>query len=112
MEGLRLFDSQAFNWIRWNRDFLFSEGSFVMARDAVSEATVERLKGSLPEAAREQLLQLLTVLFPRHTEAFQGKNAMRDEAPAVTAARRGVGYAPGYDAYFAYIPPLMLFQSL
>jgi KAP family P-loop domain len=104
MEGLRLFDSQAFNWIRWNRDFLFSEGSFVMARDAVSEATVERLKGSLPEAAREQLLQLLTVLFPRHTEAFQGKNAMRDEAPAVTAARRGVGYAPGYDAYFGLHP--------
>ena len=75
-----------------------------MARDAVSEATVERLKGSLPEAAREQLLQLLTVLFPRHTEAFQGKNAMRDEAPAVTAARRGVGYAPGYDAYFGLHP--------
>ena len=28
MEGLRLFDAAAFDWVRWNRDFLFSEGRF------------------------------------------------------------------------------------
>jgi predicted KAP-like P-loop ATPase len=104
MEGFRLFDPEAFKWIRWNRDFLFSEGSFLMASDGASEAIVERLKGSLPEATREQILRLLTVLFPGRTKAFAGKNAMSDEAPAATAARRGVGYAPGYDAYFALRP--------
>jgi hypothetical protein len=28
MEGLRLFDTQAFNWIRDNRDFLFRDGHY------------------------------------------------------------------------------------
>jgi hypothetical protein len=34
VEGLRLFDERAFDWIRWNRDWLFSEGRFLMADDS------------------------------------------------------------------------------
>lgn len=104
MEGLRLFDPEAFDWIRWSRDFLFSEGNFMVSRDETKDAAVKRLKESLPEATREQLLRIMTVLFPRHVKAFEGREGMGEEAPAATAARRGVGCEAGYDAYFGLHP--------
>jgi hypothetical protein len=104
MEGLRLFDPEAFDWIRWNRDFLFSEGRFAMASEETDAAAAKRLKESLPEETREQLVRILAVLFPHHAKAFKGKPAMGEETRPLTAARRGVGYAPGYDAYFGLHP--------
>lgn len=104
MEGLRLFDPEAFNWVRRSRDFLFSEGFFMMSRNETDAAEAERLKDSLPTETREQVIGLLTVLFPGSIKAFKGENAMSQEAPAATASRRGVGYAPGYDAYFGMHP--------
>lgn len=104
MEGLRLFDPEAFQWVRWNRDFLFSQGAFMLSRDKEDAAQVERLRASLPEATREPVINLFTVLFPRSIKAFAGNGAMTEEPPAATAARRGVGYAPGYDAYFGMHP--------
>ncbi|WP_256807502.1 P-loop NTPase fold protein [Bradyrhizobium sp. Bra64] len=104
MEGIRLFDAEAFEWIRRNRDFLFSEGAFMMSRDETRVAAVNRLKESLPEPKREHVMSLVKVLFPRSIKAFEDNKAMSEEAPAATAARRGVGYAPGYDAYFGLHP--------
>ena len=104
MEGLRLFDAEVFDWIQWSRDFLFSEGHYMMSRDETRDMAVKRLKESLPEETREQLLRILTVLFPHHGEAFEGRKSVGEETPADTAARRGVGYAAGYDAYFGLHP--------
>lgn len=104
MEGVRLFDAEVFNWIRWNRDFLFSEGHYLMSRDETRDAAVKRLKENLTDDNREQLLRILTVLFPQHGKAFEGVASMGEEAHADTAARRGVGYTAGYDAYFGLHP--------
>jgi hypothetical protein len=87
--GLRLFDPEAFDWIRWNRDFLFSDGLFALSPEETRDAAVKRLKDTLPDATREQLLRILTVLFPRYGKAFEGKESTGEEAPAATAARRG-----------------------
>jgi len=104
MEGLRLFDVDAFNWIRWNREFLFSDGPFMMASDETVAVEARRLKDNLAEEARAQTLSLLAVLFPRSIKAFEGEKAMSEETPASTASRRGIGCAPGYDAYFGMHP--------
>ena len=76
----------------------------MMSRDETRDMAVKRLKESLPEETREQLLRILTVLFPHHGEAFEGRKSVGEETPADTAARRGVGYAAGYDAYFGLHP--------
>lgn len=104
MDGIRLFDTEAFEWIRRNRDFLFSEGAFMMAREETKSEAANRLKESLPDEKREQVMSLIKVLFPRSIKAFEDNKAMSEEALAATATRRGVGYAPGYDAYFGLHP--------
>lgn len=101
MEGLRLFDPVAFDWIRRNSDFLFSEGVFLMSRDESEAASlVEALKKSLPEESRQQVIKLLAVLFPLRAKSFEGKNAMGGENRVQVGSRRGVGSPAGYDAYF------------
>jgi hypothetical protein len=104
MEGIRLFDAQAFEWVRWNRDFLFSEGAFALSSEETDASAANRLKESLPEEKREQVMSVIKVLFPGSIKAFEEK-AMSGEGPAATASRRGVGCAPGYDAYFGLHPP-------
>jgi predicted KAP-like P-loop ATPase len=68
MEGLRLFDPIVFDWVRWNRDFLFSEGRFLMSTDEVREVAVKDLQESLSTETREPLLRLLSVLFPSQSK--------------------------------------------
>lgn len=104
MEGLRLFDSKVFDWIRWNRDFLFFEGRYTMAAEDTKTQMAKLLKDSLPEDTHEETLRILAILFPEHAETFEGKHAIREESATSTAARRGVGYLPGYDAYFGLHP--------
>jgi predicted KAP-like P-loop ATPase len=104
MEGLRLFDAEAFTWVRRSRDFLFSEGSFMMSTKETEAAEAQRLKDSLPEETREPLMNLLKVLFPLSIKAFAGENATSGESFVAMASRRGVGYAPGYDAFFGMHP--------
>lgn len=104
MEGLRLFDNTAFRWIRENRDFLFSEGAFILARDETDAATVERLKQRLTAEVRESVINLLVALFPGSTKTFRGDKAMSEESSGSIVSRRGVGCPQGYDAYFSLHP--------
>ena len=62
---------------------------------------IEPLAG-LPDATREQVLRILAILFPQRP--FKSGEFSAKEPQASTAARRGVGYAPGYDAYFGLHP--------
>lgn len=105
MEGLRLFDQVAFDWVRKNRDFLFSEGSYVLARDEEKADVIKALKQALPAENQRHVLKLLAVLFPLKVKDFEGQNAMGTENRAHVNARRGVGAAAGYDAYFGLHPP-------
>jgi hypothetical protein len=104
MEGLRLFDAAAFDWVRWNRDFLFTEGRFVFSRDEVREAAVNGLRERLLEETRDEVLRVLSVLFPSQSKWFEGKNASSEEAHADVVKRRGIGCEAGYDAYFGLHP--------
>lgn len=104
MDGLSLFDPIAFNWVRWNRDFLFAEGRFLMSTDEIREAVVKDLQENLPPETREQVLRLLAVLFPSKSKLFEGKYTSSQEANSGVVRRRGIGCEAGYDAYFALHP--------
>ena len=65
IEGVRLFDTEAFSWLRDNRNFLFNDGWFQLAEDGVKEQVVEDLKRRVPEGEYSQVLGVITVLFPQ-----------------------------------------------
>ena len=104
MEGLRLFDQGAFAWIRDNRDFLFSEGRFVLSTDEVKQETIEGLKRRIPRELQSQVLRVLTVLFPQAGKWFEGRDSFGEEAFIEVTKRRGVGSEAGYDTYFGLHP--------
>ncbi|MFT4130781.1 P-loop NTPase fold protein [Labrys sp. (in: a-proteobacteria)] len=102
MEGLKLFDPAAFSWIRDNRDFLFSEGRFVMARDAVKTSEVENLKKRFHgQDNGSQILTVLSVLFPTASKWLDSE-VVGAENYDNTIKRRGVGSKEGYDTYFSW----------
>lgn len=104
MEGLRLFDPVAFDWIRWNRDFLFAQGRFMMSSEDVRKEAITAFSSQLPESTRDEVLQLLTVLFPEQAKYFQEKTFSSEESHRDVVRRRGIGCEPGYDAYFGLRP--------
>lgn len=104
MEGIRLFDQAAFSWIRDNRDFLFTEGRFVMSSDTVKVEAVDGLKARIPDIYRSQVMRLLTVLFPQAGKWFEGKDHYSEESLIEVTRRRGIGSEAGYDTYFGLHP--------
>ena len=104
IEGIRLFDPVAFDWIRRNRDFLFSEGRYIMDADESRKANIEALKASLPPATVDPIIELLTVLFPDHGKWFAGDRYMIRENHVASQARRGLASEAGYDSYFSLRP--------
>ena len=101
IEGLRLFDSVAFNWVRENRDFLFNDGWFRFVEDGVKEEAVENLKQQIPEGKRSQVLGVIMVLFPQLAKWLDSDAAFAaEESYNEVEKRRGVGCAVGYDSYF------------
>jgi predicted KAP-like P-loop ATPase len=104
MEGIRLFDPAAFQWIKSNRDFLFAKGRFQMALDEDKTRAINRLKAGLPESSREELLRILASIFPAQSKQFLEKPAGFDEAYVDVRKRRGIGCEAGYDSYFTLHP--------
>lgn len=104
IEGVRLFDQGSFSWIRDNRDFIFTEGRFVFAREDARKAAVDSLKRRIPEEVQPQVLRVLSVLFPQSAKWFEGQEAMGEENSVEVTKRRGVGSEAGYDAYFGLHP--------
>ena len=104
IEGLRLFDNEVFNWIRSNKDYLFSQGRFQMLSEDERAAVSKRLRESLPEDSRDQILDLLCTLFPTRSKFIRGDSLSGGESYSETVKRRGVGSEAGYDAYFSLFP--------
>ena len=104
MEGLRLFDSIAFDWIRWNRDFLFAQGRFMMSSEDIRKEAIALFTARLPESVRNEVLQLMSVLFPERTKYFQDDAFSSEESHRDVVRRRGIGCEAGYDAYFGLRP--------
>lgn len=103
MEALRLFDERVFDWIRWNRDFLFSEGRFSMVDDDFRKKTLKSFQNRISTDWQEQTWDILSALFPTRKKVF-GNNFSSDETYADVVRRRGVGCEAGYDAYFTLFP--------
>jgi hypothetical protein len=103
MEALRLFDERVFDWIRWNRDFLFSEGRFLMADDALRKKAIEPFEMQISSESREQTFEILCALFPTRRKTFRN-DLGSEESYADVVRRRGVGCEAGYDAYFTLFP--------
>jgi KAP family P-loop domain len=103
MEGLRLFDAPAFDWVRWNRDFLFSEGRFLLSHEREREGAVKEMRDRLPEGTRDEVMSVLSALFPSKAQLFQGTTTP-NEPHGEVMKRRGIGSKAGYDAYFSLHP--------
>ncbi len=104
MEGIRLFDAGAFAWVRENRDFLFTEGRFILSEDQVKIDAVELLRRRIPADVAAQVLRILSVLFPQSAKWFEGRESFGEEALIEVSKRRGVGSEAGYDTYFGLHP--------
>lgn len=104
MEGLRLFDSGAFAWVRDNRDFLFTEGRFLLSDDDQKVAVIDELKRRIPADIQSQVLRVLSVLFPQAGKWLEGREFSADEAFIEVTKRRGVGSQAGFDTYFGMHP--------
>jgi predicted KAP-like P-loop ATPase len=102
IEGLRLFDPSAFNWVRDNRDFFFHDGRFFMADDKLKSDIVEQLKRRLKEQDSDQVLHLLSILFPQARKPLG--NDFGSENHIDVEKRRGIGSEEGYDNYFGLHP--------
>ena len=104
MEGLRLFDSDAYEWLRNNRDFLFSEGRFVLVQDEVKQDALGALKQSIPGRERNQILTVISMMFPQvgtlDDDIFDFAHDTHEEV----VRRRGIGCQAGYDTYFSLRP--------
>lgn len=104
VEGLRLFDPEAFSWLRENRDFLFREGRFEMAQDEVMKTAVEGLRQAIPQHKRSQVMGLVTVLFPQFAKWSESGVASGVGDLDEAVRRRGLGSKAGYDSYFGMHP--------
>ncbi len=104
MEGVRLFDAEAFSWLRDNRNFLFNEGRFQLADDGVREQVVEDLKRRVPEGEYSQVLGVITVLFPQLAKWSDSDASFGADAYDEVERRRGIGCEAGYDSYFGLHP--------
>ena len=104
VEGLRLFDEGAFNWVRDNRDFLFSQGRFMLPQDEVRTAAVGGLKARIPEEIQPQVLRIISLLFPQSSKLLEGRQSFDGEVFIEVQKRRGIGSEAGYDAYFGMHP--------
>ncbi|MCR9281085.1 MAG: KAP family NTPase [Rhodobacteraceae bacterium] len=104
MEGLRLFDAGTFAWIRDNRDFLFTEGRFILSKDEVKQEAVESLKNRIPAEIQSQVLRILAVLFPSAGKWFEGRDSFSEETHVEVIRRRGIASEAGYDTYFGLHP--------
>lgn len=89
MEGVRLFDKGAFSWVKENRDFLFTEGRFMLSRDEVKQSAIDALKRRIPEEVQPQVLHLLSTLFPQAGKWFEARESVGGEAHDEVIKRRG-----------------------
>jgi hypothetical protein len=104
MEGIRLFDTAAFQWIRENRDFLFRNGRYLLANEETRAGVIERLRSALPDHARDEILSFLLLLFPSLRSDVDNNSFAQTESRADLHARRGIATEAGYDSYFSLHP--------
>ena len=104
IEGLRLFDFEVFEWLRDNRDYLFSTGRFQLSDEDLRPRTIGGLKQLVPEEIWTQIRPLVTQLFPQIARDLKDTLSVSGVDPDQVRKRRGIGSEAGYDTYFGLYP--------
>lgn len=102
MEGLRLFEPKIFDWIKANRDFLFSEGSFSFGTDDAKSEQVEVLAKLIAVHSDKSVTPLLACLFPTRAKQITGKEHSIGEPHYQVVRRRGIGHVNAFQTYMAF----------
>jgi hypothetical protein len=105
MEGMRLFESDVYDWVRRSRDFLIEPVGYVTDEENKARGTAVR---DLVGADRsEDVVKLLAVLFGSRAKFLKADDRLGlsgGEVWAEVMKRGGIATARGYDAYFALDP--------
>lgn len=104
LEAMRLFDEHVFNWIRDNRDFIFSKGQHLIDSSELRSAVVGNLKSNIKPENRVQTMRLLSALFPQSSKWLEEKSPIHPELHIEVSRRRGIGCEAGYDTFFGLYP--------
>jgi hypothetical protein len=102
MEGLRLFEPKIFDWIKANRDFLFSEGSFRFRADDAKSEQVTVLEGLIADYSDKSVIPLLACLFPNRAKKITGNKHSLGEPHYQVVRRRGIGHVNVFKTYMAF----------
>jgi len=102
MEGLRLFEPKIFDWVKANRDFLFSEGSFGLGTDDAQSERVEVLAKLISVHSDKSVIPLLACLFPTRAKQITGKDHSTAEPHYQLVRRRGIGHVNVFQTYMAF----------
>ena len=104
MEGLRLFDYEAFEWLRGHRDFLFTKGRFRLAPEDLKAQTVGSFQETVSDSNWSQIRSLAIQLFPQMSKDLKETVTLSDFDPDEVRKRRGIGSEAGFDSYFGLYP--------
>lgn len=104
MEGLRLFDSEAFVWLRDNRSFLFNDDQLPLPKEDIQKEAMENFNERIAKDRRSQVLSIVTTLFPQLENWLGGNKYYSVESINEVEKRRGIGCEAGYESYFGLHP--------
>jgi hypothetical protein len=104
IEAMRLFDEHVFNWVRDNRDFIFSKGQHLIDSSELRAAVMDNLKSKIKPENRIQTIRLLSTLFPQSSKWLEEKSPIHPELHVEISRRRGIGCEAGYDTFFGLYP--------
>jgi hypothetical protein len=102
IEGLRLFEPRIFDWIKVNRDFLFSEGTLMLAEDELKQERIDALHDLIASHSDKSIIRLLACLFPSRTKQITGKDNASKEQFYQIVRRRGIGQVNAFQTYMAF----------
>jgi len=102
MEGLRLFEPKIFDWIKTNRDFLFSEGKFQFGNDDAKREKITILEELVAAHSDKSVTPLLACLFPSRANQITGKERSMSEPHYRVVRRRGIGHLNAFQTYMAF----------
>lgn len=102
MEGLRLFEPKIFDWIKANRDFLFSEGEFHFGTDDAKSEKVTMLEKLIAVHSDKSVTPLLACLFPTRAKQITGDEHSIGEPHYRVVRRRGIGHVNAFQTYMAF----------
>lgn len=102
MEGLRLFEPKIFDWIKANREFLFSEGGFRFGTDDAKSEQVTSLEKLISVHSDKSVTPLLACLFPTRAKQITGNEHSISEPHYRVVRRRGIGHVNAFQTYMAF----------